>query len=143
MVKLPKLTITSFNGTPIDWVRFESQFTAIVHDQNVPAITKFSPLKELLDPRIRSVIDGLPFNEEGYSRAMKYLRDKYRNPDEIAGAYVINLLEMPAVTERDVARIHQFYEKLLVNIESLETLGKLDTVQGATYYVIVKKLELL
>ena len=75
---------------------------------------------------------------------MKYLRGKYGNPDEIAGAYVINLLEMPAVTERDVARIHQFYEKLLFNIESLETLVKLDTVQGMTYYdVIVKKLELL
>ena len=115
----------------------------MIHNQSVPAITKFSHLKELLDPRIRSVIDGLPFNEEGYSRAMKYLRDKYGNPDEIAGAYVINLLEMPAVTERDVARIHQFYEKLLFNIESLETLGKLDTVQGVAYYILVKKLELL
>lgn len=95
LVKLPKLTITSFNGTPIDWVRLECKFTAIVHDQNVPAITKFSHLKELLDPRIRSVIDGLPFNEEGYSCAINYLRDKYGNSDEITGAYVINLLEMP------------------------------------------------
>ena len=92
VVKLPKLTITSFNGTPIDWVRFESQFTAMVYTQNVH-------LKELVDPRIRSVIDGLPFNEEGFSCAMKYLHDKYGNPDEIAGPYVINLLEMPAVTE--------------------------------------------
>ena len=142
VVKLPKLTITSFNGTPIDWVRFESQFTAMVDSQKVPAITKFSHLKELLTPGIRSTIDGLPFNE-GYLRAMKFLRDKYGNPDEIAGAYVINLLEMPAITDRDVTKIHQFYEKLLFNIESLETLGRLETVQGVAYYVIVKKLELL
>ena len=29
-VKLPKLTITKFNGTPLDWVRFEGQFNAMV-----------------------------------------------------------------------------------------------------------------
>ena len=85
---------------------------------------------------IRSVIDGLPFNKEGYLHAIKYLFDKYAHLDEIAGVYVINLLEMPVVTERDVARTNKFYEKLLFQIESLETFGKLDTVQRVTYYVI-------
>ena len=74
---------------------------------------------------------------------MKYLPEKYGHQDEIAGAYVINLLEMPAITERNRAKVHQFYEKLLFTIESLETLGKLSSVQGVAYYVIVKKLEFL
>ena len=34
-------------------------------------------------------------------------------------------------------------EKLLFNVESLVTLKKLDTIQGAAYFVIVKKLEIL
>lgn len=42
-----------------------------------------------------------------------------------------------------MAKVHQFYEKLLFTIESLETLGKLESVQGVAYYVLVKKLELL
>ena len=105
-------------------MRFESQFTAMVDSQNVPAITKFSHLKELLTAGIRSTIDGLPFNEEGYFRAIKFLRDKYGNPNEIAGAYVINLLEVPAITDRDVTKINQFYEKLFFNIDCLETLEK-------------------
>ena len=142
-VKLPKLSITPFSGTVIDWVRFESQFSAMVDSQSVPAVTKFSHLKELLVPRVRQAIDGLPFNEEGYERAKKYLREKYGHPDEVAGAYVINLLEMPTITERNVAKVHQFYEKLLFTIESLETLGKLESVQGVAYYVPVKKLEFL
>ena len=65
----------------------ESQFTAMVDPQNVLAITNFSHLKELLTPGIRSMIDGLQFNEEGYLRAMKFRRDKYGNPNKIAGAY--------------------------------------------------------
>ena len=142
-VKLPKLSITPFSGTVIDWVRFDNQFSAMVDSQNVPAVTKFSHLKELLVPKVRQVIDGLPFNEEGYERAKKYLKEKYDHPDEVAGAYVINLLEMPTITERNVAKVHQFYEKLLFTIESLETLGKLESVQGVAYYVLVKKLEFL
>ena len=42
-----------------------------------------------------------------------------------------------------MAKVQQFYEKLLFTIESLETLGKLESVQGVAYYVLVKKLELL
>ena len=103
-VKLPKLSITPFNGTVMDWVRFESQYSAMVDSQTVPAVTKFSHLKELLVPKIRSAIDGLPFNEDGYQHALKYLREKYGHPDEIAGTYVINLLEMPAITERNIEK---------------------------------------
>ena len=116
-MKLPKLSIPPFNGTVIDWVRFESQFTAIVDAQNVPAIAKFSHLKELLLLRVRQAIDGLPFNEEGYDHAKKCLREKYGHPDQVAGAYVINLLQMPTISERNVAKIYQFYEKLLCTIE--------------------------
>ena len=70
-VKLPKLSITPFSGTVIDWVRFESQFSAMVDSQSVPTVTKFSHLKELLVPRVSQAIDGLPFNEEGYERAKR------------------------------------------------------------------------
>ena len=83
-VKLPKLSITPFSGTAIGWVRFKNQFSAMVDSQSVPAVTKFSHLKELLVPKVRQAIDGLPFNE-GYERAKKYLREKYGHPDEVAG----------------------------------------------------------
>ena len=44
-VKLPKLSITPFSGTVIGWVRFDNQFSAMVDSQSVPAVTKFSHLK--------------------------------------------------------------------------------------------------
>ena len=48
VVKLPKLSMTPFNGTVIDYVRFENQFIAMVDSQNVSPVTKLSHLKELL-----------------------------------------------------------------------------------------------
>ncbi|CAB4006296.1 Hypothetical predicted protein [Paramuricea clavata] len=37
----------------------------MVDSLNVPAITKFSHLQELVEPHIRSAIDCLPFTDEG------------------------------------------------------------------------------
>ena len=59
--KLPKLQITRFNGTHTDWLRFWNQFKAEIDSADVPQITKFSYLKELLEPRVRTTVDGLPF----------------------------------------------------------------------------------
>ncbi|CAB3998678.1 Pol poly [Paramuricea clavata] len=94
------------------------------------------------EPSIRTAIDCLPFTDEGYTRAFKYLEDKYGHPSEVAGSYVVSLLELPTISERDVSKIHRFYEQLLFNIESLETLGKLDSIEGTTYYVL-RKLEII
>ena len=50
--KLPKLVITKFKGTPADWLQFWGQFAAEVDATNVSQITKFSYLKELLEPQV-------------------------------------------------------------------------------------------
>ena len=60
--KLPKLIITKFQGTHIDWQRFWSQFEAEIDHAEIGQVAKFSYLKELLIPKVRLVIDGLPFS---------------------------------------------------------------------------------
>ena len=40
--KLPKLTITKFNGTTLEWKRFWGQFTEGINKSDMAAITKFS-----------------------------------------------------------------------------------------------------
>ena len=59
-----------------DWACFDNQFSAMVDSQSVPAVTKFSHLKEVMVQRVRIAIDGLPFNQEGYEQANKHLLDK-------------------------------------------------------------------
>ena len=78
--KLPKLVITKFNGTPQDWLRFWNQFEAEIDKSQVAAVTKFSYLKELVEPKVRNAIDGLPFTVEGYERAKSILKSKYGKP---------------------------------------------------------------
>ena len=122
--KLPKLVITKFKGVATDWLRFWSQFETEVDRAEVAQVTKFSYLKELLEPKVRTTIDGLPFTTEGYERAKNILKTKYGKTSEIVNAYVPSILSLPTIKGADSAKIHYFYEKLVSSVQSLETLGK-------------------
>ena len=128
--KLPKLSITKFKGELTDWPRFWNQFEAEIDHSTVAGVTKFSYLKELVDPKVRTAIDGLPFSTEGYERAKNILKTKYGKTSEIVNAYVQNIMALPTLTGSNPAKIHEFYEKLVFNVQSLETLGKLKEING-------------
>ena len=50
-----------------------------------------------------------------------------------------NILDLPAIRERDVAKIHDFHEKLLLNVESLLTLKKLNELDVAARFTFDKR----
>ena len=86
--KLPKLVISKFKGTHTDWTRFWGQFEAEIEAAEVSKVTKFSYLKELLEPKVRSTIEGLPLTTEGYERAKNILKTRYGKASEIVDAYM-------------------------------------------------------
>lgn len=129
--KLPKLTITKFNGSHTDWLRFWNIYEAEIDKcSDMAAVTKFAYLKDLLEPKVRAGIDGLPFSSEGYERAKNILRNKYGKMSEIVNGYVQNIMGLPVISGANPAKIHQFYEALSFNVQALETLGKLREVNG-------------
>lgn len=66
LIILKKLSFTQFKGTPTDWMLLWGQFTAEIDAADISQITKFSYLKELLEPQVQPSIDGLPLTTEGY-----------------------------------------------------------------------------
>ena len=94
------------------------------------AVTKFSYLKELVNPKVKTSIDGLPFTTEGYQRAKSILQSKYGQTSEIVNMYVQNIIALPVITGSHPKKIHEFYEKFLFNVQSLEMLGKLKEISG-------------
>ena len=68
-VKLPILVITPFQANHLDWLRFWNEFNVEIEKSALPAMSKFSYLKELLAPETKVLINGLPFNAHGYESA--------------------------------------------------------------------------
>ena len=73
-VKLPKLVITKYNGALENWLAFWNKFEADIDKTDLHAVTKFAYLKELVEPRVRKGINGLPFISEGYECAKNILQ---------------------------------------------------------------------
>ena len=71
-------------------------------------------------------------------KAKDLLARRYGKTSEVVGTYVRNILELPTVRERDVKRIHEFYEKLLFNVESLQTLQSINKLDAAVRFTFDK-----
>ena len=68
-VKFPKVTISKFEGTHLDWQRFWSQIQCGIDRAEFAQVIKFNFLEEILKPKVRVLVNGLRFTAEGYERA--------------------------------------------------------------------------
>ena len=136
--KLPELKITKFNGDVSTWLTFWNKFEAEIDKSDLAPTTKFAYLKEMLESQIRAEVDGLPFSIEGYERAKTILQSEYGKQSEIVNSYIRNIMNLPVITSNKPSQVHEFYKTLLFNVQSLETLGKLQDVKGNVRFVIDK-----
>ena len=131
--KLPKLVITKFDGSFMDWPRFWGQFSETIDKTSVAAITKFSYLRELLDTKAKRTVEALPFTPEGYNRAKSILLEKFGKESEIVKAYTKEILDLPTVPNGNPKKICEFCEKLTYCVQALQTMNKLAQVNGMVF----------
>ena len=136
--RLPKLVITKFDGTYADWPRFWGQYSETIDKSGTPPVTKFSYLRELLCEKAKKAIEALPYNAEGYNRAVAILKDRFGKDSEVVKAYVKEILDLPYIPSSNPKRILDSYEKLVYSVQSLETLKKLDAVNGTVLMTLEK-----
>ena len=121
--KLPKLIISKFDGSFMDWPRFWGQFIEVIDKSSIAPITKFTYLRELLS-KVRRCIETLPFTSEGYNQAKSVLLDKFGKESEIVNSYVREILELPYITNANPLKIADFSEKLSYCVQALDTMKK-------------------
>ncbi len=120
------LCLRSENPETLHWNQFEAE----IDKADIGQVAKFSYLKELVEPKVRLTIEGLPFSTEGYERAKQILKTKYGKPSEVANAHIQGLMALPTIHGTQPWKIHEFYDKLVMNVQALETMGKLIEVNG-------------
>ena len=90
--KFPKLLISQFSITHIDYFRFWNQFETQIDKSELSSVTKLSYLKEMVILKVRLLIDGLPWSTEGYERAKNIFSSKFGKPSELANVHIQNIL---------------------------------------------------
>jgi hypothetical protein len=60
IAKLPKLVISKFDGSYMDWPRFWGQFVEAIDKSSIAPISKLTYLLELLEPNVKCTVEALP-----------------------------------------------------------------------------------
>ena len=128
--KLPKLRISRFKGTPIDWVRFGNMFVTQVHSKPISGEEKFGYLLEMVTPAIRGKIGSLKPGEIGCKIAWEWLKTEYGQNKLVVSAHVQEIVNLPSVKGTHFLRIHEFCESLSKNYDALVTTGESDMLRG-------------
>lgn len=72
--------MSQFNGTHTDHFRFWNQFETKIDKSKV---TKLSYLKEMIIPKVRLLMNVLPWDTEGYEQAKNIFSAKAGKPIEL------------------------------------------------------------
>ena len=75
-----------------------------------------------MEPKARSMLEGLPFTSEGYNQAKNILTGKYGKPSEAANAQIQSVVSLPKINKTNPYKIRDFYERLIARINPLEMM---------------------
>ena len=94
-VKLPKISVLTFDGTIMNWSSFwEQSEVSIYRKENIENVEKVAYLTDALkDGSAKLVIQGLSQTAGNYAKAIKCLQEHYNRPRLIHQAHVSAFLE--------------------------------------------------
>ena len=87
-VKLPKIVLRKFDGSPLQWTMFWDSFKSTVHDnRELTEIDKFNYLHSLLERSAAEAISGLVLTSANYIEAIAILQKKYGDHQQIVSKH--------------------------------------------------------
>ena len=84
------------------------------------------------------MIDSLPFTSEGYNRAKSILVGKYGKLSEVVNAHIQSVIALPTINNTNPYKIHDFYERRITHINTLDTMSKLKEINGYVRFTLDK-----
>ncbi|XP_060551271.1 uncharacterized protein LOC132712851 [Ruditapes philippinarum] len=121
-VKLPKLDMCSFNGDKLKWCEFWDTFNTTVHsNKDIYDIQKFNYLRSKLYGEARSAISGLELSGDNYHVAIKLLRERYGNAQEVIDLHYNKLINIQSASN-NVHSLRCFVDQIEKHLRSLEAL---------------------
>lgn len=124
-VKLPKLEVPHFDGSPLNWSTFWEQFCVSVHDQSkITDSEKLVYLRQALkDGPATHAIEGLSRSGDNYMEAVDCLKHRYDRPRLIHRTHVQMIVDYPSLKEGAGKEIRRLYDKVQQHLRALKAMG--------------------
>ncbi|XP_063368166.1 uncharacterized protein LOC134656535 [Cydia amplana] len=142
-VKLPTISLPTFDGSYEHWLGFRDTYTSLIHDsKDLGAIQKFHYLRAALTGTALQVIKSLEFSAENYTTAWELLENRFNNHRLLTHNYVKSLFNTQSINKESATQIRKLIDSVLRSLRALKTLGEpTDSWDTLVIYLIVTKLD--
>ncbi|KAK6761277.1 hypothetical protein RB195_022365 [Necator americanus] len=122
-LELPTLPVPTFSGNIWEWDNFWSLFDANIHSQPLSGLFKFNCLLNALKGDAHAVVNKFQVSLENYEKALKFLKAKYGNSEELVNRLIdrIDRMSLRSTSLRDQRTL---FEELQVIVSQLRQKGE-------------------
>lgn len=142
-IKLPTITLPTFDGSYDLWIEFRDTYLSIIHNsKDLDDIQKFHYLKSSLKGNALQVIKSLECSADNYVIAWDLLENRYNNSKLLIHNHVKSLFSLQSLHKDSPAHIRKLIDTVLKNLRSLKYLGEpTDQWDTLIIYLIISKLD--
>ncbi|XP_037932605.1 uncharacterized protein LOC119667388 [Teleopsis dalmanni] len=141
-VKLPQITLPSFDGNPLMWVQFRDLFLQLIDEQPFKPMQKMFYLTTNLIGEPKNLIKHLPASTENYATAWQILRSRYDNKRLLITALLNKLLSQSSLTAETSSGLKSLHDVTKECILGLKAQGILiEQWDAILVHLTLKKLD--
>ena len=123
-VRLPKISVPTFDGNVINWRSFWEQFTVSVHDRsNLSPAEKLTYLKHAVkDGPAKHVVEGLSGSGDQYKEAVDCMRKRYDRPRLLHQAHVQAIIDAPSLKDGSGKELRRLHDTVNQHLRALKAM---------------------
>ena len=129
--RLPKLSLPTFGGDPLQWRTFWDLFDAAVNSNlSLSGVQKFNYLRAQLHGDGARVIAGFPLTDDNYAHSVTLLKDRFGQSYKLVNAHMEALLNL-GKPSNSLSSLQAFYDTIKKHMRALLSLGKSSDTYGS------------
>ncbi|XP_055603791.1 uncharacterized protein LOC129752026 [Uranotaenia lowii] len=142
-VRLPQISIPSFDGDYRNWLAFKATFESLIHEvDDLSEVQKFHYLKSALKGEAAKLIESLTVTNENYLIAWETISKRYSNEKLLKKRHLQALMEYPRIDKPTASAIHGLVDEFEQRLKILKQLGeKVDDWGAMIVFWMCNKLD--
>ncbi|KAI5632969.1 hypothetical protein NE865_14306 [Phthorimaea operculella] len=118
-VKLPTISLPSFDGSVENWLEYRDTYLSLIHNNDMlGAIQKFHYLRSSLTGSALQVIKSLEFSETNYATAWELLEGRFNNKRLLIHNHVKALFAINNINKESPSNLRKLIDHILKKSQS-------------------------
>ena len=140
-IKLPKTSLKTFSGNPLDYWIFIKAFDSTVGQSTVEDADKLNRLLEYCTGKAEKVISPCAIMDpsKGYKEARKLLKRRFGDDHVISNAWIKKIVEGPVLKPNKADELQDLADDVQCCLETLNAMNKLAEVESQDRTVRISK----